>query len=172
MREPECCSKRERTSEVDTTCNAGAVSHAGVRLSRQLGLIAVKYSTNARDIHFLRSLGKRAVDDAARKHDQAVTNTLAVVMGQAPGPLADTAMCAGRLPQMTAAFQEAVGWLRLPGMLGVRPWGVYGDAAHVAMWTQAFQSAQLSFGGVSVCAYPTIARTIQTASALTSAPAG
>eukprot|EP01051_Picozoa_sp_SAG22_P008786 SAG22_NODE_691_length_7888_cov_6.740788_6_plen_68_part_00 len=44
--------------------------------------------------------------------------------------------------------------------------GRYGDAAYVAMWAQAYNSAQLDLGGAVVCAYLALVRTIQAASAL------
>ena len=46
-----------------------------MRLSRQLALVALKFSANARDVHFLRALGRRAVGEAAALHDAAVLNT-------------------------------------------------------------------------------------------------
>jgi hypothetical protein len=50
--------------------------------------------------------------------------------------------------------------------MSVRPWAQFGDAAYVSMWAQAYNSAQISFGGVRVCAYPALAATIQSATAL------
>jgi hypothetical protein len=61
-------------------------------------------------------------------------------------------------------------WLRLPTTLGLRPWVRYGDVAHVAMWAQAYDSTRMSFGGVEVCAYPTLKATLMQALELVVAP--
>ena len=144
--------KRQRGIAAYATCNGDAVGHAGVRLSRQLSIAAVKYSANGRDVHFLRSLGKRAVGEAAALHDNAVDHTLAVVLGQAAQPKGDEQpMCYRTHERASASYWESLPWLRLPGIaVGVRPWARYGDAAHVGMWAQAYNSAQMSFGGVAV----------------------
>ena len=60
-----------------------------MRLSRQLALAALKFSANARDVHFLRSLGRRAVGEAAELHDAGVSRCLAVILGQASLPEPD-----------------------------------------------------------------------------------
>jgi hypothetical protein len=39
------------------------------------------------------------------------------------------------------------------------------------MWAQAYDSARMSFGGVEVCAYPTLKATLMQASELAAAPA-
>ena len=134
--------KRQLGIAAYATCNGDAVGHAGVRLSRQLSIAAVKYSANGRDVHFLRSLGKRAVGEAAALHDNAVDHTLAVVLGQAAQPKGDEQPMCYRTPERaSAAYRESLPWLRLPGIaVGVRPWARYGDAAHVGMWAQAYNS--------------------------------
>ena len=60
--------KRLRGVAAYAGCDGAAVSHKGVRLSRQLAIAALKFSANARDVHFLRSLGRRAVGEAAELH--------------------------------------------------------------------------------------------------------
>jgi len=74
--------QRQRGIAAYASYNGDCVSHAGVRLSRSLALTALKFSANARDVHFLRSLGRRAVGDAVALHDTAVLNTLAVCLGR------------------------------------------------------------------------------------------
>ena len=83
--------KRLRGVAAYAGCDGAAVSHKGVRLSRQLAIAALKFSANARDVHFLRSLGRRAVGEAAELHDAGVSQGLAVILGQAklPEPAAD-----------------------------------------------------------------------------------
>ncbi len=118
-------------------------------------------------MHFLRALGRRAVGEAAALHDAAVLNTLAVVLGQATPPAAgEPPLCYRPATEATDSFQHAADWLRLPTAMSVRPWAQFGDAAYVSMWAQAYNSAQISFGGVRVCAYPALAATIQSAAAL------
>jgi hypothetical protein len=157
--------QRQRGTAAYASCNGDSVSHAGVRLSRSLTLTALKFSTNAHDVHFLRSLGRRAVGDAAALHDTAVINTLAVVLGQAAPPLpGEPPMCHRPLSTGTESFQAVADWLRLSTALGLRPWARYGDTAHVAMWAQAYDSARISFGGVEVCAYPALKATLMQAS--------
>jgi hypothetical protein len=65
-------------------------------------------------------------------------------------------MCHRPLSAKTESFHAVVEWLRLSTVLGLRSWAQYGHVAHVAMWTQAYDSAWMSFGGVEVCAYPTL----------------
>ena len=93
-----------------------------MRLSRQLALVALKFSANARDVHFLRALGRRAVGEAAALHDAAVLNTLAVVLGQAAPPAdGEPPLCHRPLTAATDAFQHVVDWLRLPTAMSLRP---------------------------------------------------
>ena len=80
--------QRQRGIAEYANCNGGYASDAGVRLSRQLALVALKYSANALDVHFLRALCQRAVGEAVALHDAAVLNTLAVVLSQAAPPAA------------------------------------------------------------------------------------
>ena len=80
-------------------------------------------------------------------------------------------MCHRPLSANTESFQAAADWLRLPTAMRLRPWARYGDAAHVAMWAQAYDSARMSFGGVEVCAYPALKATLMQASELVAAPA-
>jgi hypothetical protein len=63
---------RQRGIATYASCNGGCVSHARVRLSRSLALPALKFFANARGAHFLRSLGRRAVGDAATLHNTYV----------------------------------------------------------------------------------------------------
>jgi hypothetical protein len=59
-----------------------------------LAQTALEFSANARDVHFLHSLGRRDVGGAAALHDIVVPNTLAVVLGQAVPPLqGELTMC-------------------------------------------------------------------------------
>jgi hypothetical protein len=60
--------------------------HRGVSLVRQNALQLLRYSANARDVHFLRSLSPGAVRAGAELHDHGVEHTLGVVLGQAPPP--------------------------------------------------------------------------------------
>ena len=114
--------KRQRGIAAYADCNGGCVSDAGVRLSRQLALVALKHSANARDVHFLRALGRRAVGEAAALHDAAVLNTLAVVLGQATPPAAgEPPLCYRPATEATDSFQHAADWLRLPTAMSVRP---------------------------------------------------
>jgi hypothetical protein len=50
--------------------------------------------------------------------------------------------------------------------MSLRPWAQFGGAAYVSMWAHAYDSTQISFGGVRVCAFPALAATIQSATAL------
>ena len=165
--------KRQRGIAAYADCNGGCVSDAGVRLSRQLALVALKFSANARDVHFLRALGRRAVGEAAALHDAAVLNTLAVVLGQAAPPAeGEPPLCHRPLTAATDAFQHAADWLRLPTAMSLRPWAQFGDAAYVSMWAQAYNSARISFGGVQVCAFPALVATIESAAALAAEDGG
>ena len=56
--------------------------------------------------------------------------------------------------------------------MSLRPWAQFGDAAYVSMWTHAYNSAQISFGGVQVCAFPALTATIQNVATLAAEDGG
>ena len=58
----------------------------GVNVARSLALRALIFSANARDVHFLRALGRRWIYDIAERHDRSVRTALAVICGQAELP--------------------------------------------------------------------------------------
>eukprot|EP01050_Picozoa_sp_SAG11_P012185 SAG11_NODE_1340_length_5165_cov_3.807146_2_plen_388_part_00 len=145
-------------------CNGKAVRHNAVSLSKQLALAALKFSANSRSVHFLRSLGGRVVGELAARHDNAINQALAAVLGQVVCEAGEEVPLWGRTEQhVSQSFWKAKDWMRLQGELSIRPWRRYGDAAHVGMLAQAYNSAQLQVGAVRVCAFPAIERVIREA---------
>ena len=55
----------------------------------QCALTALRYSANARDVHFLRAMPRRLVQEAAGLHDRGIMVTTATVM-EPPVPCCDT----------------------------------------------------------------------------------
>eukprot|EP01051_Picozoa_sp_SAG22_P009098 SAG22_NODE_733_length_7580_cov_2.329501_2_plen_173_part_00 len=107
-------------------CDGPAVSHGGVRLSRQIATKLVQFSANARDVHFLRSLGRRAVGAAAALHDHAVDGAPACVLGQAAVPdVGDPPLCYRPADAWTQSFAASKDWLR---PVGGRAWQTLGRA--------------------------------------------
>ena len=52
------------------------------RISRQLSHLILRWSCNARDVHLLRTLPRRVVGEAARKHDQSIKVAVAIMQGK------------------------------------------------------------------------------------------
>eukprot|EP01052_Picozoa_sp_SAG31_P033333 SAG31_NODE_3752_length_3920_cov_27.390997_1_plen_841_part_00 len=148
-------------------CDAAAVCHNAVALSKQLALAAIKYSANSRDIHFLRAMGARVIAEAAARHDNAVDHAVAEVLGQATVTGVEQKRLHERdRTHVTHAFHCVKDWIRLQGDMGIRPWRRYGDAAHVAMWAQAYNSSQIQIGAMQVCAFPWVSEVIDHAETL------
>jgi hypothetical protein len=67
-----------------------------VNIARQTALHMVRYSCNARDVHLLRALSKRAMGEAREAHDNAIRVMTAAVLGQyQPPPLDEALQAAG-----------------------------------------------------------------------------
>ena len=90
-----------------------------INVARSLALLALTFSSNARDVHFLRALGRRWVGDIAQRHDDSIRATLAVVFGQAGLPADDILMADVPETEATAAFLESYPRLVLPRCLPV-----------------------------------------------------
>jgi hypothetical protein len=138
----------------------------GINVARSLALQALTFSANARDVHFLRALGRERVAAIAARHDAGIRATLAVVLGQADMPPVGTAMADVPVDAATAAYCESYPRLVLPrwcGGLGVRRWAPYADAAYVGAWVRSWASSFVEVGGANVCVFPVLQRAIDSA---------
>ena len=139
-------------------------------VAAQLALHMLRFCANARSVHFLRGLGRKAVRRGAELHDNGVRVCLAMVLRQVeparPGekePATLAAMPEERLlPEFRLAY-PLMGLARSEGGLAVRPWHAHADAAHVGMWVQALQATQVKVGQTTTGHFPSLVNVHQMA---------
>ena len=161
--------------ETAAASDGGAKKQRGIRLSVQLALHFLRFSANSRDVHLLRSKGRRVVQAAAEQHDRGVRAALAAILCQLELPKAGT--CADVSDsQMTPEFVRAYPQMVLPtyqGGLGVRRWSAHADAAYVGQAALSWQSSMVPDAeGIEDTLFPALRTIIQAAGFLRVVPVG
>ena len=128
-----------------------------------LAHLCLRWSCNARDVHLLRGLGERVVQEAAFKHDQAIKVACAAIAGRVIIPdeghlheVQDT--------ELPRDFNIAYEQICLPfsqGGHGLRAWARYSNAAFAGQWGLTIQSATNMRTGKSH--YPVLQQVLQEA---------
>ena len=62
--------------------NGPETASKGQQIGIQGGLAMLRYSANARNVHFLRQISKRLGHEVARRHDKSIMTAFADMMGQ------------------------------------------------------------------------------------------
>ena len=108
-------------------CNTAAGRHHNVNLARMGAMAMLRYSANARDVHFLRSLGKDVVVAAAELFDKGVEQCMAVILGQADAPTeASDVLCLREETVPSPCYRKGADRLRLSANgVSMRPTGLY-----------------------------------------------
>jgi hypothetical protein len=132
------------------------------KIGRQGARICLQFSANSQDVHMLRSIPPRLVDEAAGLHDDGVMTAVAATYKQFAVP---EGMNCCDVPQemLHPHFRSIKGRLALQtfkGGMGMRAWRQYQNPAFVGMVSLAMMSAQQEIGNLTHCAFPAVAAVI------------
>ena len=132
------------------------------KIGRQGARICLQFSANSQDVHMLRSIPQRLVDEAAGLHDDGVMAAVAATYKQLTVP---EGMNCCDVPQemLHPHFRSIKGRLALQtfnGGMGMRAWRQYQNCAFVGMVSLTMMSAQQEIGDLTHCAFPAVAAVI------------
>ena len=116
------------------------------RISVQLAQLLLRWCCNTRDVHLLRAMPRRLVQEVADLHDQAVKVACAATLGMVDVQALRDAEHLHSVPDaaLSPQFVRAYAQVRLDlgaGGHGLRAWARHADAAFVGQWALTVQSA-------------------------------
>ena len=133
-------------SVVRLSRRSGTRGSSTQRISVQLAQLLLRWCCNTRNVHLLRAVPRRLVQEVADLHDQAVKVACAATLGMVDVQALEDAEYLHSVPDaaLSPQFVRAYAQVCLDmgaGGHGLRAWARHADAAFVGQWALTVQSA-------------------------------
>tara|TARA_B110000495_G_scaffold104443_1_gene90257 strand:+ start:397 stop:3708 length:3312 start_codon:yes stop_codon:yes gene_type:complete len=149
--------------------NGPETASKGQQIGIQGGLAMLRYSANARNVHFLRQISKRLGHEAARRHDKSIMTAFADMMGQLSRQNTGNYYWETPEADIHPWFRQIRERLAQPTYnsgVDLKNWQRFEDAAFVGMINLAYMSARMKTGTVEHCAFPALEYVVAQAAAI------